>query len=187
MSELADRTDGAVGKSVIANIETGRKQDVTVAQLAAISSGLCVPLVALLTDLDEMNDQAPPVFEVSRIVGITDPVQGVAASPLVSDVLSAHRELIQQERSLQRAHRDLVELRRRREKIKPGSPPTPDTPRTDEDMLFDIVYDEVNLASTRRRRAIDNMEAASQRLATAMGNSKKQTGGTSGAAADTVE
>lgn len=50
-AELATRV--AINRDVLANIETGRRQDVGVAQLAAIAWELRVPLVALLLPLDD--------------------------------------------------------------------------------------------------------------------------------------
>lgn len=59
MEDLASRTidEGlpAVGKSVIANIENGRKVDVSVAQLVSLARALEVPPVALMMDLDDMS------------------------------------------------------------------------------------------------------------------------------------
>lgn len=57
MDELVERTEGAIGKSVIANLETRRRQDITVAQLMALSEALGVPPVALLLPLERPFDR----------------------------------------------------------------------------------------------------------------------------------
>ena len=46
-------TSGAVSRAVIANIESGRKADVSVVQLLALAAALGVPPVALLLPLEE--------------------------------------------------------------------------------------------------------------------------------------
>ena len=51
--DLADATSGAVSRAVIANIESGRKADVSVVQLLALAAALGVPPVALLLPLEE--------------------------------------------------------------------------------------------------------------------------------------
>lgn len=59
MEELADRTSAdiaKIGKGVIANIETGRKVDVSVGQLISLASALSIPPVALMIDLEDMSD-----------------------------------------------------------------------------------------------------------------------------------
>jgi transcriptional regulator with XRE-family HTH domain len=49
--QLADATDGALTRDTIANIENGRRTDLTVRQLLAIALALRIPPVALLIDL----------------------------------------------------------------------------------------------------------------------------------------
>jgi transcriptional regulator with XRE-family HTH domain len=51
--ELSDKIGGMLSRSVIANIENGRKTDLTVDQLIALSWALDVPPVALALPLDE--------------------------------------------------------------------------------------------------------------------------------------
>lgn len=53
MDELVANVGGAIGKSVIANLETGRRQDVTVSQLMALADALGVPPVALLLPVEQ--------------------------------------------------------------------------------------------------------------------------------------
>lgn len=67
--QLAENTDGAVTRDTIANIENGRRTEITVRQFLGIALALRVPPAALLTDL-----QHP--FEPS---GITFP--GTAPAP----------------------------------------------------------------------------------------------------------
>lgn len=52
MDDLASRTNGAVGKSVIANLETGRRTDLTVRQMVELSRALGVTPLALLLPLE---------------------------------------------------------------------------------------------------------------------------------------
>jgi transcriptional regulator with XRE-family HTH domain len=51
--QLSDKIGGMLSRSVIANIENGRKTDLTVDQLIALSWALDVPPVALALPLDE--------------------------------------------------------------------------------------------------------------------------------------
>jgi transcriptional regulator with XRE-family HTH domain len=50
--QLAENTDGAVSRDTIANLENGRRTDMTVRQFLAIALALRVPPAALLTDLE---------------------------------------------------------------------------------------------------------------------------------------
>lgn len=68
--QLAENTDGAITRDTIANIENGRRADLTVRQLLGIALALRVPPTVLLTDL-----QHP--FEPSNIV-----FPGPAPAPL---------------------------------------------------------------------------------------------------------
>lgn len=58
MEDLAERTGGAIRKGVIANVETGRKNELTVPQLFAFADALRVPPLALLVDFEELDDPA---------------------------------------------------------------------------------------------------------------------------------
>ncbi|WP_010156515.1 helix-turn-helix domain-containing protein [Leucobacter chromiiresistens] len=51
-AELSERTLGAISKGVIANIETGRKKDLTVDELITLSWALGVPPVAIALPID---------------------------------------------------------------------------------------------------------------------------------------
>jgi transcriptional regulator with XRE-family HTH domain len=51
--QLSDILDGEISRGVIANMESGRKRDVTIDQLVALSWALDVPPVALALPLDE--------------------------------------------------------------------------------------------------------------------------------------
>jgi transcriptional regulator with XRE-family HTH domain len=53
--ELSDKMGGEMSRGVIANIESGRKTDVTIDQLLALSWALDVPPVALALPLEEPN------------------------------------------------------------------------------------------------------------------------------------
>lgn len=59
---LADNTDGAVSRSTIANLESGRKGDLSLRQFLAICLALRVPPAALLLDLDHPFEPAGIVF-----------------------------------------------------------------------------------------------------------------------------
>lgn len=56
-ADLSERTNGAISKGVIANIETGRKRDLTVDELVALSWALDVPPVALALPIESPNSQ----------------------------------------------------------------------------------------------------------------------------------
>jgi len=67
MEELAARTRPEVAKlskGVIANIETGRKLELSVSQLLALSAALEVPPVALIMDIDDLTSDE--IFHVGR-------------------------------------------------------------------------------------------------------------------------
>lgn len=49
--ELAERAGNGVTRAVLANIETGRKKDISITHLTAIALALGVPLAALLFDV----------------------------------------------------------------------------------------------------------------------------------------
>lgn len=51
-ADLSEATGGAVSKGVIANIETGRKKDLTVDELVYLSWALCVPPLAIALPID---------------------------------------------------------------------------------------------------------------------------------------
>lgn len=51
-AELSDLTNGAISKGVIANIETGRKRDLTVDELISLSWALQIPPVALALPIE---------------------------------------------------------------------------------------------------------------------------------------
>lgn len=53
--ELSDKVGGEMSRGVIANIESGRKTDITIDQLLALSWALDVPPVALALPLEEPN------------------------------------------------------------------------------------------------------------------------------------
>lgn len=74
--ELSDKLGGEMSRGVIANIESGRKTDVTVDQLMALAWALDVPPVVL----------ALPVEEPNRMIAVTagtDSIQAVRSSNLV--------------------------------------------------------------------------------------------------------
>ncbi|MDP9115686.1 MAG: helix-turn-helix domain-containing protein [Actinomycetota bacterium] len=50
--QLAEATDGALTRDTIANIESGRRTDITVRQFLAIALALRIPPTALLVDLE---------------------------------------------------------------------------------------------------------------------------------------
>jgi transcriptional regulator with XRE-family HTH domain len=58
-AELAERAGHGLTRSVIANLESGRKSDVSVLQLFAISATLGVPPIRLLIDIERPFDQSP--------------------------------------------------------------------------------------------------------------------------------
>jgi transcriptional regulator with XRE-family HTH domain len=51
--QLANHTGGQVSRSIIASIESGRREDLTVRQFMAICSALQIPPAALLIDLEQ--------------------------------------------------------------------------------------------------------------------------------------
>lgn len=170
MDELADRTGGAIGRSVIANIETGRKQDITVSQLVVLASGLGLPVVALLTDIGTMRDQSESVGSVSRLTGVTNPAPDNPAALHVSEVLAAYRELVEREKEMQMTSRYLDDLRAK----KSNSRRSPDDPRTDDDRVFEYMYNAMNRGFQARRLALETMESAAKRLAAALGETPNE-------------
>jgi transcriptional regulator with XRE-family HTH domain len=56
--QLAENTDGAVSRDTIANIENGRRTDLTVRQLLSVALALRVPPDALLVDLEHPLEPA---------------------------------------------------------------------------------------------------------------------------------
>jgi len=165
MDELAERTGGVIGRSVIANIETGRKQDITVSQLVTLASGLGLPVIALMTDIGAMKDQSESVGSVSRLTGVTDPAPDNPAALHVSEVLAAYRELVEREKEMQMTSRYLDDLRAK----KNNSRRTPDDPRTDDDRVFEYMYNALNRGFQARRLALETMESAAKRLSAALG------------------
>jgi transcriptional regulator with XRE-family HTH domain len=86
--QLADHTDGTVSRDTIANIENGRRTDITVRQFLALALALRVPPAALLTDLEHpfepstihfpgtipapLDDAAPAIAIARWLNGQTD-------------------------------------------------------------------------------------------------------------------
>lgn len=58
-SELAEKVGEGLTRSVIANLESGRKDDVTVKQLVALANALGVPPACLVVDLFDPGSPAP--------------------------------------------------------------------------------------------------------------------------------
>lgn len=86
---LAEAAGEGLTRSVIANLENGRKSDVTVHQLMAISSALHVPPVALLADLFDPGAPSPyplPSYEVGNF----DFDRG---EPVITDALTRQIDL----------------------------------------------------------------------------------------------
>lgn len=63
-ADLAEAAQNGLTRSVIANLENGRKDDVTVRQLMALSAALMVPPVALLADC--FRPGAASIYPVPR-------------------------------------------------------------------------------------------------------------------------
>ena len=60
--QLAENTDGAVTRDTIANIENGRRSEITVRQFLNIALALRVPPAALLTDLEHPLEPSDIAF-----------------------------------------------------------------------------------------------------------------------------
>jgi transcriptional regulator with XRE-family HTH domain len=75
--QLADNTDGVLTRATIANIESGRRDDIHLSQFLAICLALRVPPHALLVDLERPLDPASMRFP------------GPAPAPLSDDAPSA--------------------------------------------------------------------------------------------------
>lgn len=58
-AELADKTGEGLTRSVLANLENGRKDDVTVKQLMALANALRVPPAFLIADLFDPGSPSP--------------------------------------------------------------------------------------------------------------------------------
>ncbi|THG32865.1 helix-turn-helix domain-containing protein [Naasia lichenicola] len=57
--QLANHTGGEVSRSIIASIESGRREDLTVRQFMAICFALQIPPAALLVDLEKPFERQP--------------------------------------------------------------------------------------------------------------------------------
>lgn len=179
MDELAQRTDGRVGKSVIANVETGRKHDLSVSQLVAIADGLGLPAVALMTDLEYLgNGQAGTLGELARLTGVTRQT-GTRAAEAVREVIEAYRSVIDREQDMEHAEK-VKESARAQMAISPR----PGDPRSPEDAAaaerFELAYEDSN-------RAFRAMTAAHKALEAASGRLRRELGRDDGAAADSAE
>ena len=80
--ELAEQAGMGLTRAVIANIESGRKTDISVDQLIAISSVLCVPPVVLAVPVDEpyrfvRATDSEDQFHAMRAFAMMDWFQGV--------------------------------------------------------------------------------------------------------------
>lgn len=103
-AELADTCGHGLTRSVIANLENGRKDDVTVKQLMVLSAALEVPPVVLLADIFDPGSPSPyplpgtgaqRVAELIQWVGAHDfrtryPIEN-PATKLASETLTAVR------------------------------------------------------------------------------------------------
>lgn len=69
-SELSDKVGEGLTRSVIANLENGRKEDVTVKQLIALAVTLRVPPVALVVDYFDPGSPAPYEMPDSSWTGL---------------------------------------------------------------------------------------------------------------------
>jgi len=65
--ELANRAGNGLTRSIIANLETGRKNDITVNQLVAISVAVGIPPFAFLVDL--FDPSGKPDFDLAAANG----------------------------------------------------------------------------------------------------------------------
>ncbi|WP_051596838.1 helix-turn-helix domain-containing protein [Curtobacterium sp. UNCCL17] len=74
--ELSDKLGGEMSRGVIANIENGRKTDVTVDQLLALSWALDVPPVVLALPVEEPN-------RMLAVIAGDDLLESVRSSDLV--------------------------------------------------------------------------------------------------------
>lgn len=88
MDELSNATGGALKRDVIANIESGRRKDVTVSQLLALSTALEVPPSALI--LDVTSPSSPAGFGPQVVIGrsLSNGAESVDTRPMtVSEAL----------------------------------------------------------------------------------------------------
>lgn len=92
--QLSDRVNGEISRSVIANIESGRKTDVTVDQLLALSWALDIPPVALALPLDQpyeevlIVDGPSPVTLPSHEAALVFGMSGIVAEVIARDAKS---------------------------------------------------------------------------------------------------
>ena len=82
-ADLASRSGAGLTRSIIANIENGRRIDVTVTQLLAISRTLGVPPIALIFDIE----RPASTFEVERdggpmTLGLTRAIEWFTGDPI---------------------------------------------------------------------------------------------------------
>lgn len=76
--QLADNTDGVLTRATIANIESGRRDDIHLSQFLAICLALRVPPHALLVDLERPLAPAPVRFPGPAPAPLTDDAPGAA-------------------------------------------------------------------------------------------------------------
>jgi transcriptional regulator with XRE-family HTH domain len=64
--ELAARAGNGISRAVLANIETGRKKDISIVHLTALSNALDIPFTALLFDLTKPYAPSPFIAHDGR-------------------------------------------------------------------------------------------------------------------------
>lgn len=86
--ELSEATRGEVGRDVIANIENGRRKDVTVSQLLALSAALQVPPTALIYDLAQPGALAGGPRILQSMSASEGQLEAKTRSMVVADALA---------------------------------------------------------------------------------------------------
>jgi len=128
--ELAEQAGYGLTRGVIANIESGRKTDITVNQLIALSVTLGVPPVVLALPIDEpyalvamaagdSDDGATTVHKYLRSFMAIDWFQGdpkVTFKMYITDATQIAEAMLRSARLYPRIERDLMKARHRLER-----------------------------------------------------------------------
>ena len=179
MEELAGRMRGAIGKGVIANIETGRKSDVSVKQLVELARALQISPAALMVDLDDLYADIDLQAERNDFTGLTflmwllglplshsdsavDPLPSRSHAEAILEAVFDYRI------SFRERNREYIQMRRTVKvidadfrKYEEDGAPVPDDERDEKGVML-------SLARRTFERAVRASEDAEQRLMSLM-------------------
>lgn len=113
-----------MARNVVANLESGRRASLTVAELAAFSSVLDVPLLALLFDLEALDDDSPLFLPADRPRSNLEGVQ--RAQAVHPDQSDEHSTILKTIRGLAKRESELLRAVARLEQIEEDAQSLPD-------------------------------------------------------------